>query len=386
MAATKFAIRYLMPVLCSFGTSVFAQVLPEDRVDVLYHSYDGGGITVQGPSVLIRKSVLDNVSVSANYYVDSISSASVDVITILGPSRYTEERTQTSASVDYLHDSSIMSFSYTSSVENDYEAATSNFSIAQEMFGGLTTITMGYKSGSNVIMSSDKALFKDTANTQGYRLSLSQVLTKDMILGAAYEIITDKGYLNNPYRQVRYIDSSVARGFTFEDEVYPQSHTSNAFGLNVRYYLPYRASINGGYRYFIDSWNISATTADIGYVHAYEDKWLFDFGYRFYSQNSASFYSDLFDTQAFQTFLARDKELSTYTSHSISLGATYKLGRDELMIFEKGSVNLLINRFTFNYEDFRDIPYGQANGLTAGTEPFYELNATVIRFFLSAWF
>ena len=27
-----------------------AKVLPEDRADVLYHGYDGGGVTIQGPS------------------------------------------------------------------------------------------------------------------------------------------------------------------------------------------------------------------------------------------------------------------------------------------------------------------------------------------------
>ncbi len=32
-----------------------AQVLPEDRADALYHSYDGGGVKITGPSILLRK-------------------------------------------------------------------------------------------------------------------------------------------------------------------------------------------------------------------------------------------------------------------------------------------------------------------------------------------
>ena len=53
-----------------------AGVLPEDRADVLFHRYEGGGITIQGPSVLVRKKLNESVSLAGNYYVDAISSAS----------------------------------------------------------------------------------------------------------------------------------------------------------------------------------------------------------------------------------------------------------------------------------------------------------------------
>ena len=92
-----------------------AAVLAEDRFDTLYHNYDGGGVTIDGPSILVRKSVSKAVSVSANYYVDSISSASIDVITQASP--YTEKRTQLSLSADYLYDKSIMSYGYSTSTE-----------------------------------------------------------------------------------------------------------------------------------------------------------------------------------------------------------------------------------------------------------------------------
>ena len=71
-----------------------AGVLPEDRADVLYHSYDGGGVEVTGPSILMRKGVGNNFSLWGNYYVDSISSASIDVLSTASP--YEEERTETS--------------------------------------------------------------------------------------------------------------------------------------------------------------------------------------------------------------------------------------------------------------------------------------------------
>ena len=72
--------------------SAVGGVLPEDRVDVLLHSFDGGGVTIQGPSLLVRKQFAQKFSVSANYYIDKVQSASIDVITTASP--YTEERKQ----------------------------------------------------------------------------------------------------------------------------------------------------------------------------------------------------------------------------------------------------------------------------------------------------
>ena len=55
-----------------------AGVLPEDSVDVMYHRYQGGGITVQGPSILVQKRLGDHFAVNAQYYQDMISSASIE--------------------------------------------------------------------------------------------------------------------------------------------------------------------------------------------------------------------------------------------------------------------------------------------------------------------
>jgi hypothetical protein len=41
--------------LLALPASVLAGVLPDDRGDALYHRYEGGGVTIDGPSVLVRK-------------------------------------------------------------------------------------------------------------------------------------------------------------------------------------------------------------------------------------------------------------------------------------------------------------------------------------------
>ncbi len=66
--------------------------LPEDRADLMYHRYDGGGVTASGPALLVRKSLLNKVSLSASYYVDIVSNASIDVVTTASP--YNETRNE----------------------------------------------------------------------------------------------------------------------------------------------------------------------------------------------------------------------------------------------------------------------------------------------------
>src|SRR6185503_204579 len=95
-------------------------VLPDDRSDVLYHRYQGGGITIQGPEVLVRKKIGQSLSLSGSYYEDLISSASIDVK--LSASPYKETRKQKTFGFDYLHGKSTYSAGIIHSKEPDYQS------------------------------------------------------------------------------------------------------------------------------------------------------------------------------------------------------------------------------------------------------------------------
>jgi Protein of unknown function (DUF3570)/Gram-negative porin len=357
-----------------------AAVLPEDRADVLYHRYDGGGVTIDGPSLLLRKKFAEKYSVSANYYMDMVSSASIDVMTTASP--YTEERTQGSLAFDLLQGKTQYSVSYTLSDESDYTANTASFDLSQDIFGDLVTVSFGFSQGWDEVRKNGDNAFAETVDRRNYRVGLQLIVTPRLMTGLNYESITDEGFLNNPYRSVRYLDETSARGFSFQPELYPHTRTSNAVAINARYFLPHRASVHGEYRYFTDTWGIDANTASIGYTHPWGQRWIFEVGYRWYDQSAADFYSDLFPRADAQNFLARDKELSTFTSHMFSLGATYELsslGWDRL---RRSTVNLFYDRINYQYDDFRDITAGGA----PGTEELYGFDADVFRLFVSGWF
>lgn len=381
MVVTKHIFYVAFYGLCLLATNSYAAILPEDRADALYHAYDGGGVEVNGPSILVRKSIGDSFSLSGNYYVDNVTSASIDVITS-GASPYAEERTETSLSLDYLRDKVTMSAGYTSSRESDYDADTGFFGISMDMFGDLTNVSLSYAQGDNIVRRNEDPDFEDYANTRSYRVGLSQVITKNMILGAVFETMADEGYLNNPYRSVRYLNAA-GTGYLWTPEVYPRTRTSNAGSIRLRYYLPYRATIYGGIRTFADSWGINANDYEIGYVQPLWEKWLFDIKYRTYSQNAASFYSDLFPSQSSQNFMARDKELSTFDSQTIGFEVSYKFINKGLGFIDKASANLAYDVIFFDYKDFRDLRDETA---PVGQEPLYSFTANVIRLYFSMWY
>jgi hypothetical protein len=356
-----------------------AGVLPEDRADVLYHRYDGGGVTIDGPSLLMRKKFAEKYSVSANYYVDMVSSASIDVVTTASP--YREERTQGSVALDMLNGKTQYSLSFTNSDENDYTANSASFDVSQDMFGDLTTVSFGYSRGWDEVRKRGDDAFIEPVDRRTYRVGLSQIVTPALMMGLSYELVVDEGFLNNPYRSVRYLDPASPAGYGYQAEIYPHTRTSSAASVRARYFLPYRAALHGEYRYFTDTWGIGAHTAEIGYTHPWTDRWIFELGLRFYTQGNADFYSDLFPRVDAQNFLARDKELSSFSNQMISLGATYELSLDWKFL-QRSTLSFYFDRMMFQYDDFRDVMQAGA----PGTEPLYEFDANVFRIFFSGWF
>lgn len=369
-----------LPLTLGLALPAAAAVLPEDRADVLYHRYEGGGVTIDGPSLLVRKKFADQYSVSANYYVDMVSSASIDVVSTASP--YKEQRDQASLALDVLNGKTQYSVGVAGSEENDYSASTASFDVSQDLFSDLTTVSFGFSRGWDEVRKRGDRDFEEPVDRRSYRLGVTQVVTPSLMMSLAYETITDEGYLNNPYRSVRYLDPDSPAGYAYQPEVYPRTRTSNAASLGARYFLPFRAAVHGEYRWFTDTWGIDANTLRLGYTHPLGARWVLEGGLRWYDQSAADFYADLFPREDAQNFLARDKELSTFTSLMLSVGATYELPAFGAGFLQRSTVNLFYDRIRYEYDDFRDVTGGGA----PGAERLYGFDADVIRLFFSGWF
>ena len=374
----------LIVLVLAFGAA-HAGVLPDDRADVLYHLYDGGGVEIDGPSVLVRKKVGKSLSFVGNYYVDMISSASIDVITTASP--YTEERTQWSLGMDYLRGNTTMRVNFTESTESDFDAKSYSFSVSQDMFGDLTTLTLSYGLGDDLVRSSVDETFAEPLDRQIYGIGLTQILTKNLITSANFETVTEEGYLNNPYRVVRFLDPTNIQGlgYSFERELYPNTRTTTAVGLRARYFLPYRAAVEGEYRWFTDTWDIDANTAAISYVHPWGD-WTFTGKFRWHDQTGAHFYRDIFARSEETNFRGRDKELSPLTSYTLTLQAAYEFIGDDgdpaWGFIKRAKVTASLNMLSVDYHDFSDL----TARAPVGQEPLYQLDADIFQVYFSLFY
>jgi hypothetical protein len=382
-----------LAALCLIGAPALAGVLPPDRADLLYDRYQGGGLTAQGPSILVQKSIGDHFSVGANYLQDMISSASIDVL--LSASPYRETRRQKSVSLEYLHGKTSYTAGFINSIEPDYRANTSYYSVSQSMFGDLTTVTLSYHRGWDQIFRDIKQngqiindpTFHQRADHRVYGFGLTQILTRRLIGTFDYELDTDQGYLASPYRLIRYLDPSNPVGYTLAPQVYPGTRTSDAFAASLKYYLPYRAALTGRYRFYTDSWGIVAHTLQVDYVQPWRH-WTLDGNVRYYRQGAASFYSDLFPYANYSNYMARDRELAAFHDVTVGFEASYAFSIPHLAWIQKSEVTLAYDRMMINYLDYRNALYSKFDpgAVKAGGEPLYALDASIYQLYFSLWF
>ena len=76
---------------CSRWAAPRRSSCPRTAPRVCTHLYRGGGVTADGPALLVRKSIADKVSLSGSYYVDAVSNASIDVVTTASPFKETRK-------------------------------------------------------------------------------------------------------------------------------------------------------------------------------------------------------------------------------------------------------------------------------------------------------
>ncbi|NRB39106.1 MAG: DUF3570 domain-containing protein [Pseudomonadales bacterium] len=380
----------LLLLCCVYSLCGHSAVLDDDRLDILYQSYDGGGTSVKAPAIFVRKKLAESSAISAHVLTDMVSGASIDV-EVSGASAYKEQRNEWGLGAEFLKGKAVYSLNLSQSSENDYDTQSVSASISQDFFGDLSTLSMAVSYSDSTVGKTGEVDFSENAKQYSLDVSWSQVLTKNWIASFSLNKALDQGYLQNPYRFTRYLNPESESGSTLQyigdkdDELaygFPDIRNSEAVAIKMRYLVLKNHVIYGGMRYFQDSFKIKAYNVDIGYNFRYQQRWLFDINFRHYEQTAAEFYRDLYDYQNQTNFRTRDKELSTFNDNMLSLSASYDLPHTAHWI-KKSSVHAFIDHIVFDYDDFRD---ASVEGYTAGNEPLYHFSATLIRIMYSLWF
>jgi hypothetical protein len=367
-----------------------ADVLPDARPDLFYSKYSGGGMDITGESAAVNKKFTENIAAQVNYFVDHVSGASIDVLS--QASQIRDERIQKSATLEFVHDKTTYTASYTGSVERDYRSDTASIAMKQDMFGDLTTLSLAFANTVDKVGENNGTAFVPLitwlghAQSRSYDIDWSQILTKNLIAGVNFNVITDNGYLANPYRSIRYLDPGTPKGYSLGSQVYPDTRTSTAVQGELKYFLPYRAAVTGSFRYFRDTWSIVGKTFEVDYTHPLSNVWIFEGRFRYYTQNHADFYSDLFAYADEYRFEGRDQDLAAQDNYTVGGKVTYAFLPNGWKMFKRATVTFDASRITFHYKDFTNIKYYGLPQYQPGDEPLYQFNATVYQIYMSMFF
>lgn len=336
--------------------------LPENRADLMFHGYDGGGVRATGPALLVRKNMIDRVSLSASYYADIVSNASIDVVTQASP--YRETRNEFGLGIDYAVRDALISLATSTSREPDYRADAVSLDVSQETFGGMTSVALGFTRARDKVGHKDRGFF-DNASHWRYRLGVTQILTPRWLASVNFEAVADDGFLGSPYRAARVFGAAVP-------ERNPRTRSSRAVKLRTIGEIADRQSVRAEYRYYWDTWDIRSHTAEAGYARHFGEQWLADAYLRYYTQDRALFYSDNATTETL--YVSRNRQLGTFTS--VGLGA--KLAYTWKRVPGRYEVRLhgALERSRFDFTDFTDIRTGRP----------YAYDANVVQVFVSATF
>lgn len=140
-------------------------------------------------------------------------------------------------------------------------------------------------------------------------LSVSQVVNKNMqllfIIDAAYQ----NGFLSMPFHRI-YFD-----GGTEATELLPSSRLKLPVGIRMNYFVGNKMILRSFYRFYYDTWGLSAHTADIEAVYKFGPFFSVSPFYRFYIQNGINYFAPYLQHTDTEKYYSSNYDLSPFKSH-----------------------------------------------------------------------
>jgi hypothetical protein len=143
--------------------------------------------------------------------------------------------------------------------------------------------------------------------------SLSQVINPNMQVALLSDLIGQGGYLGLPFHRVYYTDESVGK------EKLPNTRFKFPVGMRFNYFLGDRVIFRTYYRYYIDSWGISAHTASLETVFKVTPFLSFSPFYRYYTQTAADHFAPIYQHALGSQYATSNYEYSAFNANYFGL-------------------------------------------------------------------
>lgn len=188
-------------------------------------------------------------------------------------------------------------------------------------------------------------------------VNVAQLLSPTTVFDMSYDFVHLKGFLSDPYRQVKVTDDNGV--FVITNELHPSSRTRQAVAGKISQMIPnIKGSLIGSYRYYFDNWKVKSHTAEIKLNKYIVSDLIFGVSYRYYNQSASYFTKDKYVGQQYLGGALRtaDYKLKGFSSNNVGFSLEWLLRslvkvNPDLDFLQNSSVEVMYFRY-FNDLEF----------------------------------
>ncbi len=304
---------------------------------------DNDHTSVVSPMVQAQSDVTPDTNVSLGYVADAVTSASVDIVSQASPTTIHDTRHQVSAGASHTIDLLTLRGGYSYSREHDYLSHTLNGGISRDFNDKNTTLALGYGLSLNTVSRANDLNFRKSLTVQSVSASWTQIVNPKLATQVTYELAHAAGFQASPYRFVPIRMSVDASPELWVPETDPDVRWRHAIVVGANRAIGENAAVQGDYRLYHDTWGITSHTLGARYIFDIGKKLEVRLRNRFYVQNGANFYQNVYTAPT--QFISYDRELSPLWSETLGTKLSY-------MFAEHLEGELKFDGFYYSYSDF----------------------------------
>lgn len=332
-AVVKFPLAFTIILILAFISTCYSQDIPENELDARINSYfDNFGVIVVYPQVSFTKKLSDNTGFTLRYLSDVISSASmkswfkVDGITSAtthnqgGADNTPDEwRHEFGGSVSQKIANGVLTLNGQYSTEHDYSSKTFSASISYPFAKKNTVLQTSVLFSFDKVFPQTRTWTKDR-DTRSINLGLTQIFSKNIITQFDASYIEVKGYMLDGYQVVRIINNSST--YQTLEPVEPEKRIRRAIGVRTNIGLTRLTTLQVGYRFYSDSWDIQSHTISAAFSRNFSKWFSATLDIRHYTQTKAFFFKPIY-TQV-EEYMSVDSKLNSGYSDQLMLSMVFK--------------------------------------------------------------
>jgi hypothetical protein len=279
-------------------------------------------IKVKAHALLVKIPVAGEWLISGNYVGDSISGASPEYHS-KSLVKLKEHRDAGGVSITRYLPRGTLSFGVNQSNENDYFSRTYSLLGTVSTEDKNTTFNAGVSVSNDEISSTNGHVVNEKKRVVDLILGVTQVLTTNDIAQLNIGYSSGSGYFSDPYK--------------FFDNRPDNKNHFTVLGRWNHYIAKTDGSSQLSYRYYKDTYNISAHTVNFDYSQPFEGGWIVTPSFRYYTQTAAKFYIGVdpgapeFYELPETKYSSLDQRLSEYGAITLGLKVSKQINPDWLI-------------------------------------------------------